>query len=760
MKTDLNKCNKLLEAGYSLLTVGDNKIPNFAWQKRQKEQYTLAEFKKDYEYRGGIKRKDDTEIPATKGVGIVTGYNNVEVFDIDLKVFNSLKEQQDFWNEYTSLLRDNIDEFDKKFVIYKTMNGGYHILYKCRSIQGNLKIAKLKGMTEAVIETRGIGGYVFIYDNQISKLSYTEIQEISDLDRDVLFECSKFYNYVEEIDVTVKEETKDIPNHVEVTTWDDYNDKTNVLDLLADDFIIVRNLADKYLVKRYNATSAHSGYVYKNSGCVYLFSTGTIYPSEKLLSAFSIYTYKYCNGDYKSSAKELYKKGFGSRRLHKPEQLNERPVIEDVNFPLDIFPEPLQNYILQCHDTLDSSIDYMGCSMLWVLSVIVGNSIKIEVKTGWQEAATLWISVVGKAGIGKTPSINNIVFPLNKANNQEIKKFQKENEKYHAYAELDKKEKETAEKVNKPRKTQFIVDDVTLEALVDMHEENKNSVGIFKDELAGWYKDMNKYRAGSDMEFWLSTWSGKSVALNRKSVKSSFIEQPLIPVLGGIQPGILDNFYTEENKDNGFIDRMLLCYPDLIVDDYNDAEMHPDILQWYSDYIIAFYDNVKRHIIQYNNEDEIEPLKAVLSPDAKKEWIRIFNSITSQQNSDEENEYMKSMLPKQKSYIPRFALLINTLTAFNKAEQMSDFIYITKESILAAERLSDYFIRMAKKIKVTRAEVNELKSAAKGAGSAYQRFESMYAANPKFNRKEAAEILGISRKTLYQYLEKIEKSVT
>ncbi|WP_212634852.1 hypothetical protein, partial [Salmonella enterica] len=76
-------------------------------------------------------------------VGIVTGFNGLEVIDIDLKVLPSLKEQQDFWNEYISFLSDNIDDFDNKFCIYKTVNNGYHILYRCSKIEGNKKLAKL-----------------------------------------------------------------------------------------------------------------------------------------------------------------------------------------------------------------------------------------------------------------------------------------------------------------------------------------------------------------------------------------------------------------------------------------------------------------------------------------------------------------------------------------------------------------------------------------------------------------------------------------
>ncbi|MDV7397697.1 DUF3987 domain-containing protein, partial [Arthrospira platensis SPKY1] len=118
------------------------------------------------------------------------------------------------------------------------------------------------------------------------------------------------------------------------------------------------------------------------------------------------------------------------------------------------------------------------------------------------------------AGIGKTPSIDKIIFPLAKLNNKEIKRYLEEKQKYDEFNKLTKKEqKETFGenyKVPEPKKTQFIVNDITLEALVQMHQQSDNAVGVFKDELAGWLKDMNKYRAGSDLEFWLSSWSFKA----------------------------------------------------------------------------------------------------------------------------------------------------------------------------------------------------------------------------------------------------------
>ena len=761
MKIDISKLNRLIDSNLSLLTVGEDKMPNYTWKKGCTTPLTKEQFLKQYNYNGGYIKKDGKEMEATTGFGIITGYNNIEVIDVDLKVLPTLKEQNDFWSEYIKYLKDNIADFDLKFVIYKTKNQGYHIIYRCSVITGNSKIAKLKGHKEAIIESRGTGGYVFIYENKISKLSYTEIQEISEEDRDILWTISSEYNSIEE-EIIIQDDKKDNKEYDEaiIKPWDDYNNKTSMFDIVSDEFITVRTLSDKWIIKRHGSKAVHSGYIYKNSGCMYLFSTGTHYPNEQLITPFAAYTHRYHNGNYKEASREIYNKGFGTRIVNKQIELVKNIVInqDDLQFPIDIFPKQIQSYLSECNDTLDSSIDFMGCSMLWLTSVIIGNSIQVEVKNGWREIATVWISIVGKAGLGKTPSISNVIFPLLQANNKEIKSYIKNTIKYDKFCELSEEDKKSREEIKKPHKTQFIANDITLEALVDLHQESKNAIGVFKDELNGWFKDMNKYRAGSDLEFWLSTWSGKSVSLNRKTAKSSFVDKPLIPVLGGIQPSILSTFYTDENKDNGFVDRMLLSFPDLEIEKYNTREIDEDLIQWYSDSIIGFYETIKNHVIKLDEEFDIEPLIAKFSNETKIEWERVYNEITTVQNSEEENEYMKSMLPKQKSYIPRFALLIHALNDFFDETKSGNVLDITKESFLKAEKLSKYFIAMAKKIKINNIENNELKKIVDlyKAKSKKEQFEEMYKINPDLNKKEAAEMLGISLQMIYKYIKEIK----
>jgi len=690
--------------------------------------------------------------------GMRGGYNDVECIDVDLKVMSSLPERNKWWDEYYNFLCDNIADFQNKVVIAKTMKGGYHIIYKTTVKKGNTKIASLQGMKQALIETRGVGGQFILYNEYLFERKYHQISYITDEEREIIWSISKTYNYIDPLSIPTPRKSEYLPkNESEISPWDDYNSKHTALDLINDEFSIVRSTSKSYVIKRQGAESPHSGYVFKDSGCMFLFSTGTMYPAEKLLSPFMIYAYKNHHGDMSLTASELYKQGFGSRLKREIDKLKpleiEKPIIENAVFPIDIFPTDIQFYINECSTKLDSNVDFMGVSLIWLISVCIGNSFDVEVKRGWNENGVVWMAVVGKAGIGKTPSINNIIFPLMKSNSKEIKRYIQEKEKFDYYNTLNKKEKEEFPEVFEPKKTQFIANDITLEALVELHQESDNAVGVFKDELAGWLKDMNKYRAGSDLEFWLSCWSGKSVSMNRKTARSSFVEKPFIPVLGGIQPSIFNSFSTEENKENGFMDRMLLSFPDSVVDSYNDSELDYQTILWYSETITKFYQGMLQ-LIKRNEERDIITQTVKFSKEAKTEWIRIFNKITNSQNNEDENEYLKSMYPKQKSYIPIFSLLIHIFDSYFNDE--TNALEISKESILKAERLSDYFVLNARKIKIESTEVHDLKTASKQAQTTVDKLKAIYDNNPEFNRTKVAELLGVSRRTIINYVNKLE----
>lgn len=93
--------------------------------------------------------------------------------------------------------------------------------------------------------------------------------------------------------------------------WDHYNEVVKIEDVITQEFEIVGTVKDKIKIKRFGATSTHSGYIHDDNR-MYLFSDGTIYPSREFLSPFDVYKIKYCNGDKKQATRELKDKGFGS----------------------------------------------------------------------------------------------------------------------------------------------------------------------------------------------------------------------------------------------------------------------------------------------------------------------------------------------------------------------------------------------------------------------------------------------------------------
>jgi len=217
----------------------------------------------------------------------------------------------------------------------------------------------------------------------------------------------------------------------------------------------------------------------------------------------------------------------------------------------------------------------------------------------------------------------------------------------------------------------------------------------------------------------------------------------------------MDTFYTDENKDNGFIDRMLFCYPEIEIEYYSENEMRQEHLDWYDNYIMRFYETTKKNI-QTTEDGDILPSVSKFSPEAKKEFVRIQNEITDTQKSDDENEYMKSMLPKQKSYVARFALILNTLEAIENKETFKG--EITKDSILKAEILSKYFVNMAKKIKTSSIERTQIKSDIDNKKTNYANFCTVYAKNKNLPRTQIAELLNISRTQVYNYIKKYDRN--
>jgi hypothetical protein len=242
--------------------------------------------------------------------------------------------------------------------------------------------------------------------------------------------------------------------------------------------------------------------------------------------------------------------------LQQGNEIQERKI---NRFPVEVFPLPIQQVITATNENLNFPIDFIGVSLLYAASVAIGNTHCVEVKKGFRQSAVLYLAIVARAGTAKSPPLSFALQPIVEHDKRTYRQCEQQRQEYEKAVSLSKKEREqqAIDEPIKPVWQKFLLSDFTPEALAEVHKFNKRGIGVYVDELAGWFKNFNRYNKGSEMEFWLSQWSGKPINIDRKTGEPIFIPLPFISVAGTIQKGILNELAKDSRTQNGFIDRIL-----------------------------------------------------------------------------------------------------------------------------------------------------------------------------------------------------------
>jgi hypothetical protein len=362
-------------------------------------------------------------------------------------------------------------------------------------------------------------------------------------------------------------------------------------------------------------------------------------------------------------------------------------------FPVDVFPLKVQKIISATNENLNFPIDFIGASMLFTVSVAVGNTHKVEVKKGWLESSVLYLAIVARAGTNKSHPLSWALQPIVDHDKGTYRVYEQQRKDYEKSLSLSKKERkqQAIDEPTKPIWQKFLLSDFTPEALAEVHKFNKRGIGVYVDELAGWFKNFNRYNKGSEMEFWLSAWSGKPINIDRKTGEPIFIPLPYIPVAGTIQNGLLNELAKDSRIQNGFIDRILFVIPDNIQKPYwSDTELNPVFAKEWKGII------TKLLSLLITNDETLNPLPDILffSPEAKLilfEWQK----KNTDQSNDPENEEVSGIYSKLEMYVVRLALLLEMM---RYACDENDKRTISIEAMQGAIKLIEYFKKSALKV--------------------------------------------------------------
>lgn len=379
--------------------------------------------------------------------------------------------------------------------------------------------------------------------------------------------------------------------------------------------------------------------------------------------------------------------------VHLFQPTTDQPTVN--SFPTEVLPLPLQKLINQTEMYLQFRPDWIGSSMLYAASVAVGNSIGTKYN-GWAQKATIYLALVGLPGTNKSGPAEYAIKPLRHLNTESYRLFKQQREEYDRWEKLSKKERLSeglSLSMLPPAYKTLLISDVTPEALIQTHQNNPFGLGLFMDELAGWFQNFNRYSKGSDQEFWLSNWSFSPISVIRKTSAPIQIDTPFISILGTIQPGILSELAKDGRNQNGFIDRILFAYPDNQLKPY-DREGEPDrnVLEDYRQCIAKLYGLRQESMLSDDGNPDTRWLP--FSPEAF-EQMKIWKNKNTDRGNQTESLTLKGIYAKLDAYCIRFALLLELL---DWACDMSDLSRIRFDTVNRAIQLVEYFRQNTEKV--------------------------------------------------------------
>lgn len=77
--------------------------------------------------------------------------------------------------------------------------------------------------------------------------------------------------------------------------------------------------------------------------------------------------------------------------------------VYENKIPLDALPAKLQDMVLALARQENYSIEYTLASLLVAASTAIGNAVNICIRGGWISNAAMYMILVGRPGMGKTP---------------------------------------------------------------------------------------------------------------------------------------------------------------------------------------------------------------------------------------------------------------------------------------------------------------------------------------------------------------------
>ncbi len=363
-------------------------------------------------------------------------------------------------------------------------------------------------------------------------------------------------------------------------------------------------------------------------------------------------------------------------------------------FDLRLLPESLLPWIEDIAERIQCPPDFPAVAAIVGLASVVGRRVTIrpQRKDDWTVTPNLWGAVIGRSGVLKSPAVAEAVKPLKRLEVEAAREHAEAVKQWEAvaavlevkgvedktYMKKELKAGRSAEEIGRemaardeappePPRQRFIVNDATVEKLGEILADNPAGTLVFRDELVGFLRQLEKGGREDARAFYLEAWNGDGrYESNRIMRGTTIIENCTLSLLGSIQPGPLREYLKRASGGgrgaDGLVQRFQLAvWPDVTgewshVDRWRNTEARERAFATFGRLAHLDPDSVGGERDPYEPDD---PPFLRFDDAAQERFIVWRTELEHRVRSGDEHPALESHLAKYRSLVPSLALLFH-----------------------------------------------------------------------------------------------------
>jgi hypothetical protein len=341
-----------------------------------------------------------------------------------------------------------------------------------------------------------------------------------------------------------------------------------------------------------------------------------------------------------------------------------------------LLPASLRPAVLDTAERMQVPIDLPAAVAVGCLAGTVNRRAMIQPKDGdptWVVIANLWVALIALSGFMKSPILQAFIRLLaaieadwRRDYVEPMKDYTRAKEEFdlrntawkEAFKAATKKGRITparppGEPPEEPTLRRLIVNDATFEALHQTMADNPAGVLAVRDELTGWWAQLDKPGREGERAFCLQAWNGNTGhTVDRIGRGTIYAPACCMSMIGGIQPARLRSYLVDALKDGPGNDGLVQRFQVMV---WPDAERTwRRVNRPANQGAQQRAEKVFRRLVEL---DADQPVRFLFDPDGQELFWTWLEELELKVRGDELHPALISHLSKYRSLMPSLALL-------------------------------------------------------------------------------------------------------